>query len=40
MKKSEGSIDNEVEMGCPHCKHEFKTEIDIGNPSFFFPLEV
>lgn len=40
MKKSEGSIDNEVEMNCPHCKHEFKTEIDIGNPSFFFPLEV
>jgi hypothetical protein len=37
MKKSEGSIDNEVEIACPHCKEEFKTEIDIGSPSFFFP---
>lgn len=37
MKKSEGSIDNEIEIECPHCNKEFKTEIDIGSPSFFFP---
>lgn len=37
MKKNEGTIDNEIEVGCPHCQHEFKTEIDIGAPSFFFP---
>lgn len=39
MKKAEGSIDNEVEMTCPHCKHEFKSEIDIGSANFFFPSE-
>ena len=37
MKDAEGSIDNKLEINCPHCKFEFESEIDIGNASFFFP---
>lgn len=33
----EGDIDNEVEVTCPHCGEDFKTEIKIADPHFFFP---
>lgn len=37
FKAHEGRVENEVDVGCPACDHEFKTEIDIGTPAFFFP---
>ena len=37
FEKHEGAIENEVDVMCPHCMHEFKVPIDIGDPSFFFP---
>lgn len=37
FKSHEGNVDNEVDVVCPKCDVEFKTAIDIGTPSFFFP---
>ena len=37
MKSHEGDIDSSVDIKCPHCMHEFKREIDIGDSGFFFP---
>ena len=36
---NEGSIDTEVEFECPSCGHEWKGELDVGQPDFFFPAE-
>ena len=36
-KENEVSIDDEVEMECVKCGHEFSEDIDMNNPSFFFP---
>ena len=35
-----GSIDNNIEMECNHCGHEFDSELEIGTPDFFFPSEI
>ena len=35
--KCEGSVDTEVEYECPSCGHEFKSELDVGQQTFFFP---
>jgi len=37
IREREGVIDNEVEMECPSCGHEFKSQISMAEPSFFFP---
>lgn len=37
FQSREGDIDNKVDVECPHCSANFKTEIDIATPSFFFP---
>lgn len=37
VKEHEGDIENEIEVTCPHCGNEFKTDIDVGSPTFFFP---
>ena len=37
FKENEGTIDTEVDYECQHCGHEFKSELDVGQPSFFFP---
>lgn len=37
FKAHEGDIDDDVEVPCPSCGVEFKTSIEIGHPSFFFP---
>lgn len=35
--EQEGSMDDVVDVECPHCGNEFKTEIEIGQAGFFFP---
>lgn len=37
FKGTEGSIDTELEFECQHCGHEFSSELDVGQVSFFFP---
>jgi len=37
FKENEGTIDTEIDYECQHCGHEFKSELDVGQPSFFFP---
>jgi glycerate kinase len=37
MKKHEGNIESDVDVECPHCGNQFKTEIEIGSANFFFP---
>mgnify|MGYP005630360969 CR=1 FL=1 len=36
---NEGSIDTEIEFACPSCDAEWKGELDVGQPDFFFPQE-
>ena len=40
IRQLEGKIDNEVEVTCPHCMHEFKAAMSVGDSSFFFPSEI
>jgi len=37
---SEGGVETEVDLTCPHCGHEYKTELEIGAMGFFFPSRV
>jgi hypothetical protein len=37
FKSHEGDLDNEVDVTCPVCKNEFKTDINVGTSDFFFP---
>lgn len=37
FEKHEGDIDNEIDIACPHCGHEFKGSVEIASPNFFFP---
>lgn len=39
FKAHEGELDNQVEVTCKECGHEFTTAIDIGDKGFFFPSE-
>lgn len=36
-ERIEGGVDTDIEIRCPACRHEFKSTIDVGQPSFFFP---
>lgn len=35
--KHESNIENDSEIECPACGHEYKAKIDIGDSNFFFP---
>ena len=35
--KKEGSVDTTVEYACSSCGQEAKMDLDVGQPSFFFP---
>lgn len=37
--RHEGNIDTELEFSCPSCGQEWKGELDVGQPDFFFPAE-
>lgn len=34
----EGGVDTEVDITCPQCDNEYKTDVDIGSEGFFNPL--
>ena len=34
---NEGHVDIEVEFTCPECEYEWKADMPVGQPSFFFP---
>jgi hypothetical protein len=36
----EGGIETELELTCPQCGCEFKTELDVSQTGFFFPSRV
>lgn len=36
----EGGIETELELSCPACGTDFKTELDVGQTGFFFPSRV
>jgi hypothetical protein len=37
FEKHEGHVDTNVDFSCPSCEHEWKAELNLGQPSFFFP---
>lgn len=37
MEGQDGGVDTEMDMQCPVCSHEYKSELDLGQPGFFFP---
>lgn len=37
FEKYEGHVDTNVDFSCPSCQHEWKAELNLGQPSFFFP---
>jgi hypothetical protein len=37
FEKYEGHVDTNVDFSCPSCQHEWKAELSLGQPSFFFP---
>jgi hypothetical protein len=37
FQEQEGSLDDKIEIDCPFCGEHYETDIDIGQPSFFFP---
>lgn len=39
FEKHEGSVDTEVEFECPACEYEWKADMDVGQPGFFFPSD-
>lgn len=40
FRGKEGSIDTQVEYECPACSAESNYDLDVGQPSFFFPVEI
>jgi len=36
----EGSVDTMVEFECPGCQYEWKADLDVGQPGFFFPSDI
>jgi hypothetical protein len=37
MEKQDGGVDTEMDMQCPVCSHEYKSELDLSQAGFFFP---
>lgn len=37
FEANEGGLDTKVDLECPECSHEFNRDVDIAQPSFFFP---
>lgn len=37
FEQYEGHVDTNVDFSCPSCQHEWKAELNLGQPSFFFP---
>ncbi len=37
FEQNEGHVDTDVDFSCPSCNHEWKDELSLGHPSFFFP---
>jgi len=37
FEKHEGHVDTKVDFACPSCQHEWKEELNLGQPGFFFP---
>jgi len=33
----EGHVDTQVDFSCPSCQHEWREELNLGQPGFFFP---
>lgn len=40
FEEYEGSVDTEVEFECPACQYEWKADMDVGQPGFFFPSDM
>lgn len=40
FESHEGGVDTSIELDCPSCGSEFKTELDPGQAGFFFPSRV
>lgn len=38
-REHEGSVDTTVDFECQFCGHEWRAELNIGRPDFFFPSE-
>ncbi len=35
--ETEGGVDTDIEFKCPACQRQWESELNVGNPSFFFP---
>ena len=40
LEGQDGGVDTEMDMHCPVCSHEYKSELDLSQPGFFFPGRV
>jgi hypothetical protein len=40
LESHDGGVDTALDMQCPACGHEFKRDMDLGQPGFFFPGRV
>lgn len=36
----EGGLETSMELGCPACGEEFRTDLDVGQTGFFFPSRI
>lgn len=39
FERNEGHVDTKVDFSCPSCQHEWREELNLGQPGFFFPSE-
>lgn len=37
FEQHEGHVETMVDFACPSCQHEWRDELNLGQPSFFFP---
>jgi hypothetical protein len=37
FREREGHVDTQVDFSCPSCQHEWREELNLGQPGFFFP---
>ena len=40
FEREEGSIDTEVEFECDECMHVWQGQLDVGQSTFFFPVQI